>query len=84
MRCIRSFTSALVLTMLGAGAAFAANTCETPKLTCVTTMPLGGYCQCVARGTVEDGEVVSKPSPGRRINATAGGCGVAPNAPGCR
>jgi hypothetical protein len=53
-------------------------------LTCVTTMPVGGYCECTARGTTEGGEVVSKPEPGHPVNATSGGCGAEPHAPGCR
>ena len=47
-------------------------------------MPIGGYCECTAHGNTQSGTVVSHPAPGRRDNATAGGCGAHPNAPGCR
>lgn len=64
--------------------ATAANMCKTETLSCATTMPIGGYCECTARGKTEDGTVADRPTPGRRTNATAGGCGAHPNAPGCR
>ncbi len=74
----------LAAAALGSGAAVAANICDAGRLTCVTTMPVGGYCQCTARGATEDGTVVSRSAPGRPVNSTAGGCGANPGAPGCR
>jgi len=67
-----------------ASAPVRANICRAEQLTCVTTMPVGGYCECTAHGQTEGGEVVSKPEPGHPVNATSGGCGAQPNAPGCR
>ena len=61
-----------------------ANTCEAEDLTCATTMPVDGYCECTARGVTKGGTVVAKPSRHRRMNSTAGGCGAHPNDPGCR
>lgn len=66
------------------GSANAANMCSAPPLSCATTMPIGGYCECSARGMTQDGTVVERPVRGKRINSTAGGCGAHPNAPGCR
>jgi hypothetical protein len=67
---------------LGGGPARAINICRADHLTCATTMPVDGYCECTARGVTEGGTV----TPGHHgpINATAGGCGVNPGAPGCR
>lgn len=62
----------------------AANICSAPPLSCATTMPIGGYCECTTRGTTQDGTVVDKPVRGKRVNSTSGGCGTQPNAPGCR
>ncbi len=84
MRNVMFGALAVMSAMAFAGPALAANTCEAPPLSCATTMPVGGYCQCTARGTTQDGTVVSKPAPGQRSNSTAGGCGAQPNAPGCR
>jgi len=70
--------------MLQGGAASAANICQADKLACPTTMPVGGFCECTAHGTTQDGTVVRKPAPARHVNATAGGCGAQPNAPGCK
>ncbi len=70
-------------TLLAGGAASAANICQAGKLTCATTMPVGGFCECTAHGTTEDGTVVAKKAPQRKVNATAGGCGAHPDAPGC-
>ena len=64
--------------------AHAANVCSAPPLSCATTMPIGGYCECTSRGATQDGTVVEKPVRGKPVNSTAGGCGVQPNAPGCR
>lgn len=60
-----------------------ANTCQAGKLSCPTTMPAGGYCECTAHGTTQDGTVISKPAQHRADNATAGGCGAHPAAAGC-
>ncbi len=68
------------------GAAQAAGMCSAGKLTCATTMPEGGYCECTAKnGQTEGGTVVAaRQAPKQPVNATGGGCG-APNAPaGCR
>jgi len=78
-------TFALALMTLGAGGvAVAANTCVAEDLTCATTMPIDGYCECTARGVTKSGTVVAKAPAQRRTNATAGGCGAHPNSPGCR
>ncbi len=62
-----------------------ANTCQAESMTCGTTMPIGGYCECTAHGNTQGGTVVSHPALRHRsTNATAGGCGAHPNAPGCR
>jgi hypothetical protein len=60
------------------------NMCQAGKLTCPTSMPVGGFCECAAHGATQDGTVVKKPAPGRRVNASAGGCGAQPGAPGCK
>ena len=69
--------------MLSGGHALA-NICRTDHMTCATTMPVDGYCECRSRGTTEDGTVAVRPPPHSSINAMAGGCGANPNAPGCR
>lgn len=75
----------LAAAALGGGTAYAANICQAENnLTCVTTMPLGGYCECTAHGNTQSGTVVSKAARGARVNSTAGGCGDHPHAPGCR
>ena len=85
MRCIGYLTFALLAAAaLPGDPAFAANICQAENLTCVTTMPIDGYCECSAHGTTEGGTVVAKPGPHQRVNSTAGGCGDHPNAPGCR
>jgi hypothetical protein len=61
-----------------------ANMCQTDHLMCATTMPVDGYCQCTTRGNTEGGTVVPRGAPHQPVNATAGGCGAQPNAPGCR
>lgn len=76
--------AALAAGIVLAAPADAANMCQTETLSCATTMPIGGYCECTARGRTEDGTVAERPVARRRINATAGGCGAQPNAPGCR
>ncbi len=85
MRFTRTLSCALLAAAaLGSGAASAANICQADKLTCATTMPVGGYCQCTAHGSTQDGTVVSAPAPGQPVNSTAGGCGAEPKAPGCK
>jgi hypothetical protein len=69
-------------TLVG-GAASAANICQAENMTCATTMPEGGYCECTAHGATKGGTVVAKAAPHRSVNATAGGCGAHPGAPGC-
>ncbi len=66
------------------GTAFATNICQADTLSCPTTMPVGGYCECHAKGDTQSGTVVSKASKHTKTNATAGGCGVHPGAPGCQ
>jgi len=74
----------LAAATINGGAASAANICQAGKLTCATTMPVGGFCECTSHGNTQDGTVVSKPAPHQKLNATAGGCGANPTAPGCR
>jgi hypothetical protein len=73
----------LAAAVLSGGAASAANICQAEKLTCATNMPVGGFCQCTASGTTQDGTVVAAPTPGQPVNSSAGGCGAQPTAPGC-
>lgn len=61
-----------------------ANVCRAEHLTCATTMPVDGYCECTSHGTTEGGTVVASHTTHERINAIAGGCGAHPDAPGCR
>jgi len=72
------------IVLLSGGHALAANFCQTDHMTCATTMPVDGYCECRSHGTTEGGNVVPARPPHSNINATAGGCGASPNAPGCR
>ncbi len=72
-----------VAPLLGSHAAHA-NVCRAGGLTCATAMPVGGYCECTARGQTESGEVLGGPVSRRPANASAGGCGAHPDAPGCR
>ena len=62
----------------------AANLCSAPPLSCATSMPIGGYCECTARGVTQDGTVVEKPVSGKRANSAAGVCSAGSKAPGCR
>jgi hypothetical protein len=81
MRFMRCLAFALLASVaLGGGPAFA-KVCQTANLACASTMPMGGFCQCAAHGTTENGTVMSAPK--QHMNATAGGCGTHPNAPGC-
>jgi hypothetical protein len=66
------------------GRAGAANICQTPKLVCTTTMPIGGFCECSAHGATQDGTVVPKPASHRKLNATGAGCGTQAHQPGCK
>jgi len=85
MRFTRYLSCALLAAaVLGGGAASAANICRADKLTCSTNMAVGGFCQCTANGSTQDGTVVSESAPDQRVNSTAGGCGAQPADPGCR
>ncbi len=84
MRVFGYLTFALTAAVALAGGPARAATCQTDRLTCPTTMPVGGYCECTARGATQDGTVVAKVAPHKRGNGTAGGCGANPGAPGCR
>ncbi len=83
MRFARLISCVVLAAAFGGGAASAANICQTEKLTCATTMPVGGFCECTANGMTQDGSVGPVPPPGEHVNANAGGCGAEPNAPGC-
>ncbi len=85
MRFTGILTAALLATgLLSAAPAFAANVCKAEHLSCATTMPVGGFCQCTTRGNTEDGTVTPAGTTRSRLNATGAGCGANPNAPGCR
>ena len=84
MRLTLTLSAMLLAASALSGAASAANMCQAEKLTCPTTMPVGGYCECTAHGTTDGGTVVSKLAPRTPVNATAGGCGAHPGAPGCK
>jgi hypothetical protein len=87
MRRLSYLTFALVTAAGFAGGASAANICQAENLTCATTMPIGGYCECTARGQTQGGTVVTRAELRQSrtaVNSTAGGCGAQPNAPGCR
>jgi hypothetical protein len=73
----------LAAAAFGGGAASAANICQAGRMTCATTMPVDGYCECMSHGTAQEGTVISKAAPRHQVNATAGGCGAHPGAPGC-
>jgi hypothetical protein len=82
------YAGLLILALLAAGTVAGspavAAICQAEKLTCATTMPIGGYCECRSHGRTEDGTVVDRSPPHKPINSTAAGCGAEPNAPGCR
>ncbi len=80
---MRHLTFALLAAAALTGGPAFANVCQTGRLMCATTMPLDGYCECTAHGMTEGGTVLAKPEPRERLNATAGGCGAHPDAPGC-
>jgi hypothetical protein len=75
-------TLSLVTFILAGTPAFAAGICKAEKLSCGTNMPVGGYCECTARGVTESGTVVERTRA--PVNSTSGGCGTRPNAPGCK
>ena len=79
-----AFSLALTAAITFGGGTALANTCVAENLTCPTTMPIDGYCECTSHGTTKGGTVVAKPPSHKRQNATAGGCGAHPDAPGCR
>jgi len=83
MRRLGYLTAALAAAVALAGDPAHANTCQADNLTCPTTMPVGGYCECRSHGTTQGGTVVTTGAP-RKQNSTAGGCGAHPGAPGCR
>jgi hypothetical protein len=87
MRSIGYVTFALLgATVLTGGPAFA-NVCQVEKLVCATNMPVDGYCECTSHGMTEGGTVLSEGQARQlhqRLNATSGGCGSHPTAPGCR
>ena len=84
MRSMRWVAGVLLVSAALASGPARANMCQAGPLTCGTAMPVGGYCECSARGDTQSGEVVSSPMRRRPVNSTAGGCGTTPNAPGCR
>jgi hypothetical protein len=84
MRLAAYLSCALLAAAALGGQASAANICQAAKMTCATTMPAGGYCECTSHGQTQGGTVVAKAAPHHPVNATAGGCGANPNAPGCR
>ena len=85
MRVTGFLTAALIATgMLASVPAYAANVCRAEKLSCATTMPVGGFCQCTARGNTEDGTVMTAAEARRPLNASGAGCGADPKAPGCK
>ncbi len=75
-------TLTLVTLVLAGTPALAAGTCKAERLSCATNMPIGGYCECTARGVTESGTVVERARS--TTNSTSGGCGARPNAPGCK
>jgi hypothetical protein len=82
MRHIGYLTGALIALTLASVPALA-GMCQAGKLMCPTQMPVGGYCECTAHGITTGGTVVAKAPPHKKPDATAGGCGAQPNAPGC-
>lgn len=84
MKHLGYLAAALLLTCTIDPGAARANICRADNMSCPTTMPVGGYCECTAHGVTRDGTVVESSHHHGHINATAGGCGAHPNAPGCR
>jgi hypothetical protein len=83
MKTPRYLAAALMTALAVAGGQALANTCRGEHLTCPTSMPVDGYCECTAHGRTEGGTVVGH-APHEHYNATSGGCGVNPGGPGCR
>jgi hypothetical protein len=84
MRSLGYLTAALTVVIAVAGGPARANMCQAENLMCPTTMPVDGYCECTSHGVTKDGTVVPAQSPHAHVNASAGGCGAHPDAPGCR
>ncbi len=76
MKYLVSLTVAFALAGgIAVGPAHAA-VCQTETMSCGTTMPIGGYCECTAKGKTEGGDVIAKALSKKPVNATAGGCGA--------
>src|SRR6185312_723728 len=84
MRYLPYLAAALISALGLAGGEARANTCQADTLTCPTSMPIDGYCECRGRGNTEGGTVVAAPPRGPHQMGRPGGCGAEPNAPGCR
>ena len=84
MRCLLQLAAAVSFAIPLLGGHALANVCRTNTLMCATTMPVDGYCECTSHGSMEDGTVVVSPPARQHLNASAGGCGLHPNDPGCR
>jgi hypothetical protein len=84
MRIVASLSFALLTVTAVAAPALAGNICQAGKLTCPTTMPVGGFCECTSHGATQDGTVVKKAAPSRKVNATGAGCPAQGGTPGCR
>ncbi len=83
MTSVQYLCAALLACAAFAAGPAQANTCQAGGLICATTMPAGGYCECTAHNDTQSGTVVAAPVRGQRTDATAGGCGAHPDAPGC-
>lgn len=68
--------------VLAGAPAFAANMCKTENMSCATTMPVDGFCQCTSQGPTQDGKVVADQAPAK-ANATSVGCSANSKDPGC-
>jgi len=84
MRSPSKLAAALIAATTLVGSNALANTCRTEKLTCPTSMPVDGFCECTSHGTAEGGTVTASAPRQEHYNATTGGCGTNPHAPGCR
>jgi hypothetical protein len=84
MTLTRKISTAVLAFAALAGGPAAANTCIAGKLICPTKMPVGGYCECTAKGATQSGTSAINPPPHHKTDATAGGCNTNPAAPGCR
>jgi hypothetical protein len=84
MRSLKHLAFGLLAVAALAGTpALAANICQAEKMSCATTMPVDGYCECTSHGTTQGGTVVNHPVSRRPANATSGGCGTNPKDAGC-